>query len=156
MTRTLSMWTAMVALLVSAAGVFAQGVGNDSPDPVMVAQRCVASMETATDRTTGAIGDTTAAAVALIARLDAAGAPDREIIRVGQAGTERVQVIGRFGASRVTNIAEHCTRALRRLGADRALIGRVQNAAEGFREDIRNAVARGSMAIRQAVADAIG
>lgn len=156
MTRTLSMWTAVVALLVGSAGVFAQGVGSDSPDPVMVAQRCVTSMGEATDRTIGAVAHGTRATVERIARLDAAGATDREIIQAGHAGAERVQLTGRFGASRVTNIEDHCTRLLRRLGADRALVARVQGAADGFREDIRGAVQRGTMAIRQAVADAIG
>lgn len=150
------MWTALVAVLMGTAGVFGQGVSNDGPDPVQVAQRCVAAMDQVTDRTIGGVADTTNRTVALVGRLDAAGAPDRAIVRAGQAGAQRVQMIGRMGSSRVARIEAHCTQLLRRLGADRTLIARVQGAADGFQEDIRNAVRRGTGAIRQAVADAIG
>ncbi len=156
MTRTLSMWAALVGLLVGTAGAFAQGVGNERPDPADVAARCVSAMEAVADRTAGGIGDAAQRATGLVARLDAAGAPDREIVRAGQAGVDRVQLIARFGSSRIARIEAHCVKVLRRLGADRALIGRVMDAADGFREDVRNAAQRGSGAIRQAVADAIG
>jgi len=156
MTRTLSIWTAVLALLVGTAGVFAQSTGNERPDPADVAARRVAAMEGAADRAIDGIAATTGRVVDRVARLDAAGASDREIILAGRLGVERVQTIGRFGAMGVTRIESHCVQVLRRLGADRALIGRVMNAAEGFREDIGTAVRRGSGAIRQAVADAIG
>ena len=156
MTRTLSMWAAVVALLVGTAGAFAQGMGNERPDPADVAARCVSSMDGVADRTIGGIADTTQRATGLVARLDAAGASDREIVRAGQAGVDRVQMIARFGSSRIARIEAHCVQVLRRLGADRALIGRVMGAADGFGEDIRTAAQRGTGAIRQAVADAIG
>lgn len=144
---------AVVAVLVSAASTFGQ---MNPPDPAAVAARCVSSMEQVADRTTGAIASTTDATIDRIARLDAAGATDREIIRAGQAGTHRVQLIGRFGASRVERIERHCVRLLVRLGAERDLVMRVRGAGEGFRTSIGDAVQRGSMAIRRAVADAIG
>ncbi|MFI4915447.1 MAG: hypothetical protein ACIAS6_02930 [Phycisphaerales bacterium JB060] len=156
MTRTLSMWTALVAILVGTAGASAQGVGTDSPDPVVVAQRCVAQFEQVRDRTVDGVAAATRGATGRIARLDADGAPDRVIIAVGNTGVDRVQAIGRAGSARIARGSDHCTRLLRRLGADRALIVRVQGAADGFQEDIRNAVRRGTAAIRQAVADAIG
>lgn len=144
---------AVVAVLVSAASTFGQ---RNPPDPTDVAARCVASMEQVADRTVGAIASTTDATIDRIARLDAAGATDREIIRAGQAGADRVQLIGRFGASRVERIERHCVRLLVRLSAERDLVMRVRGAGEGFRTGIGDAVQRGSMAIRQAVADAIG
>jgi hypothetical protein len=150
------MWTALAAILVSAAGVFAQGVGTDSPDPVVVAQRCVAQFEELRDRTVHGIATVTTGATGRIARLDADGAPDRVIIATGQAGVDRVQEIAQAGAGRIARGAEHCSHLLRRLGAERTLIARVQGAADGFIEDIRNAAHRGTAAIRQAVADAIG
>eukprot|EP01025_Chloroclados_australasicus_P065557 TRINITY_DN8931_c0_g1_i14.p4 TRINITY_DN8931_c0_g1~~TRINITY_DN8931_c0_g1_i14.p4 ORF type:complete len:154 (+),score=43.14 TRINITY_DN8931_c0_g1_i14:121-582(+) len=153
MIRNLTLVSWLAACLVTATSVFGQ---MGPPDPADVAARCVASMEAASDRTVGAIGDTTGAAVDRIARLDAAGAPDRAIIRAGEDGIKRVRLIGRFGSARITNIERHCVRLLVRLEAERDLIARVRDAADGFREDVRNAVQRGSGAIRQAVADAIG
>lgn len=153
MIRNLTLVSWLAACLVTATSVFGQ---MTPPDPADVAARCVAAMEDARDRTVGAIADTTGAAVDRIAQLDADGAPDRVIIRAGDAGINRVRLIGRFGTARIANIERHCVHLLIRLEAERDLIMRVRGAAEGFREDIRNAVARGSMAIRQAVADAIG
>lgn len=153
MTRSMTIMAAVVAVLVSAASSFGQ---RNPPDPADVAARCVASMEQAADRTVGAIASTTDATINRIARLAAAGATDREIIQAGQAGTRRVHMTGRFGATRIARIERHCVRLLVRLDAERDLIMRVRMAAEGFRSSIGDAVQRGSMAIRQAVADAIG
>lgn len=144
---------AFVAVLVSAASTFGQ---RNPPDPADVAARCVASMEQTADRTVGAIASATDGTVGRIARLDAAGAPDEEIIRAGRAGITRVQMTGRFGASRIARVERHCVRLLVRVGAERDLIMRVRGAAEGFRMSIGDAVQRGTGAIRQAVADAIG
>lgn len=153
MIRNLTMVSAVAACLVSVSSVFAQAT---PPDPVDVAQRCVAQMEQVTDRTVGAVANTTRETIARIGDLDAAGAPDAAIIRAGKAGADRAARIGHFGASGVTNLERRCVGLLIRLEAERTLIMRVRGAAEGFREDIRGAVARGTMAIRQAVADAIG
>ncbi len=156
MTRTLSMWAALVAMLVGTAGAFAQGVGDNRPDPADLAARCVAQMDRSSDRTIGAIGSATDNAINAVARLDAAGAEDRAIVRAGQAGIDRVQRTGRSGIARISRIENSCVRMLIRLGAERELVQRFRGAAEGFREDIGNAAQRGSGAIRQAVADAIG
>lgn len=153
MTRSMTIMAAVVAVLVSAASSFGQ---RNPPDPADVAARCVASMEHVADRTVGGIASATDGTLARIARLDAAGAPDREIIGAGQAGINRVHMTGRFGASRIVRIERHCVRLLIRVGAERDLIMRVRTAAEGFRTNIGDAVQRGTGAIRQAVADAIG
>jgi hypothetical protein len=152
MIRNLTMVSAIAACLVSASSVFAQ----NAPDPVDVAQRCVAQMEQVTDRTVGAVGDTTQRVIDRIADLDASGASDREIVAAGRAGSDRVARIGNFGARGISHLERRCVGLLVRLEAERTLIQRVRGAAEGFREDIGNAVQRGTMAIRQAVADAIG
>ncbi|NRA57771.1 MAG: hypothetical protein HRU13_06600 [Phycisphaerales bacterium] len=151
-TRNLTIVSWLVACLVSATTVFAQ----NAPDPADVAARCIAQMEQTRDRTVGAIGDTTGSAIDRIARLDAAGAEDRQIVRAGQAGIDRVQRTGRAGISRISRIERSCVRVLIRLEAERELIQRFRGAANSLREDIGNAAQRGSGAIRQAVADAIG
>lgn len=151
-TRNLTTVSWLVACLVSATTVFAQ----NSPDPTDVATRCVAQMEQTRDRAIRAVGGATDNAIDRIARLDAAGAEDREIVRAGQAGVDRVQRTGRAGIARISRIERSCVRVLIRLGAERDLLQRVRGAADGFREDVGNAAQRGAGAIRQAVADAIG
>ncbi|MEO1008710.1 MAG: hypothetical protein AAFX79_09090 [Planctomycetota bacterium] len=152
MTRTLSMLSAVLMVLVAAAATQAQ----TRPDPADVAARCVATMQQTTDRVVGAIGGTTSAVLDRIADLDASGASDDEIIAAGRRGISRVTGLARMGVARVSRTERRCIGVLRRLGADRALIGRVADAADGFREDIGNAASRGVGAIRQAVDDATG
>jgi len=154
MTRSLSIVLAALVALATAGNAMAQR--NPGPAPADVAQRCVASMEQTRDRATDAIATTTSAAIDRIADLDASGAEDRAIVAAGRAGTNRVQGIARFANARIARTEAHCVRILRRLDADRALIERVRNAAAGFREDVGTAARRGTAAIRQAVADAIG
>ena len=153
MLRNLTIGSAIAACLLSVSSVFAQ---TTPPDPVDVAQRCVAAMEDVRDKTVDGVANTTQRVVDRIADLDAAGAPDREIIAAGRAGVERVSRIGQAGAKTITRIERRCVALLVRLEAERDLIMRVRGAAEGFREDVGNAVRRGAGAIRQAVADAIG
>jgi hypothetical protein len=155
MTRSISILAALLAGLLAATGSLAQGVGIDSPDPAMLAQRCVAHMEQIADRATGAIGDATQETIGRIARLDRAGASDEDIIAAGRRGTQAVANAAMAGSGRVTRVERHCVAVLTRLGADRALIQRVRSAAEGFREDIGMAGRRGVGAIRDAVARAI-
>ncbi|GIW74485.1 MAG: hypothetical protein KatS3mg103_1007 [Phycisphaerales bacterium] len=153
MLRSLTIGSVLLAWLVGSASAWAQA---GTPDPVEVAQRCVAQMEQAADRTTDAVATATRSAIDRIADLDAAGAPDRAIIAAGKAGSDRVARLGAFGVRGITHLERRCVGLLVRLEADRRLIERVRDAAEGFREDIMAAVRRGTMAIRQAVADAIG
>lgn len=154
MTRTISLVSAVVALLVSATSVFAQG--NVRPDPAEVAARCVAQMDRISTSTARVVAAQTGGAIDRIESLDAEGAPDRVIIAAGEAGADRLAATGRRGAAQVGKIQRHCVEALVRLEADRALIARVQAAGEAAREAISQAVRRGTGAIRQAVADAIG
>lgn len=154
MTRTISLVSALVALLIGTSSALAQG--NTGPDPVDVAARCVAQMDRTSENTVRVVANQTRASIARIRSLAAEGAPDRAIIAAGQAGADRLAATGRRGAGHVTRIESHCVDVLIRLGADRTLIARVRAAAEGSREAIGSAVRRGTAAIRQAVADAIG
>ncbi len=147
---------ALLACLLTATTSLAQGLGNDSPDPTMVAHRCVAQMGEVADRTSAAIGDITQETIGRIARLDRAGASDEDIIAAGRRGTQAVANAAMAGTGRVSHIERHCVSLLTRLGADRALIHRVRDAAAGAREDIGMAGRRGVSAIRDAVARAIG
>jgi|GEM_PF-2171788 len=153
MTRNISILAAFMAVLLSTATTFGQ---RNPPAPADVAARCVAAMEQSADRSVGAIASTTDATIDRVARLDMAGAPDREIVQAGQAGINRVQTIGRFVAARITRLERRCVQLLVRMGAERDLIMRVRTAAEGFRANIGDATQRGTSAIRRAVADAIG
>lgn len=154
MNRTISLVSALMALLIGTASVFAQG--NTRPEPAEIAARCVAQMERTGEATVRAITDQTRATIARIRFLDAEGAPDRVIIGAGQTGIERITATGELGSNQVSRIERACVEALIRLEADRALIARVRFAADAVRGNIASAVRRGTAAIRQAVADAIG
>lgn len=150
------MLAALLAFVLAATTSLAQGLGNDRPDPTIVAQRCVAQMGEVSDRTSVAIGDITRTTIGRIARLDRAGATDEEIIAAGRRGSQAVANAAMAGIGRVNHIERHCVGLLIRLGADRALIQRVRDAAEGSRGEIGMAARRGTVAIREAVARAIG
>ena len=156
MSRSITLVSVFAAVLVSAASVFGQGMGNDRPDPGELAARCVAHMEHVADQTTRVIGHVTDETVARIVHLDRAGASDDEIIAAGRRGARAVANVAMRGSGRVTHVERHCVRVLIRLGAERDLIMRVRAQAEGFREAIGTAARRGVGVIRSAVAHAIG
>ena len=150
---TLRITHLFAAVLAAVTLVATPALAQD--DPGEIVRNAAAAMQSAADRTTGAIQESTRDGIAMINRLDDNGATDRELTSAARRATVEVNHGARHGARRVGLIAGRAAQALRRLGADRSFfqaLGRARRAASG---EISQSRERGTNAIQAALRTAL-
>ncbi len=149
-----------VVALAAAIGPTGQAAAQDGsptpPSPEQITRHCVHSIGLAKQRGIEALAKSCEETVALIRRMDQAGAPDALIRGAGRRGVERLEAIARATGARINSIAEECVLALRRIGAPRHFAGLIQLARRESLSMIPTAVERATHKIRAAVAAATG
>ena len=152
MTLRLPLLLAALMTLLPLPGALAQEDG----DPREIARRCIELVEHRTDRAIAYIGETTQATIHRIRRLDAAGAPDEEIIAAGHAGAAVVNRTAHWATDSIQRLTRRCVHALIDAGASRELVHRVVAASRAAQDEIAGARERAVGAIRKAVREALG
>ncbi len=142
MTRTLSIVTLIVTSLFAG---FAQANAHE------VAERCIAEIREAAERSVEAIHTTTANGVERIARLDNEGAPDRVLIHSARDSKHRIRMISHSSSAHISRMVRACVRELERLEAPDELIEAVRTAGHHARNRIATAAENGSRAIDRAL-----
>lgn len=147
--RITHLLAALVAALMFAAPAMAQA------DPGEIVRNASAAMQAAADRTSGAIQDSTSDGIAVINRLDANGASDRELMAAARRATGNVNHAARHGTRRVNLVASRAAEALRDLGADRHFFRALMRARDAAHDAIGQSRERGVNAIQAALRAAL-
>lgn len=143
---------ALATIAVSMLGAIAAPAA--AQDGMRVARACVMQIQETTETNADRQHATTRRTVRAIREADEAGAPDRLIRSIAEAGSERVVANATRAKAVVHELATHCFEKLRELEADRSLFVAVRHAAMHANEAIEASTKRSLHAIRRAAAAA--
>ncbi len=139
----------LATLAVSATSALAQG------DPAEITRHAVQAMQRATEASRDDIHAAATRGIALIQRLDADGALDRQLIAAAARAQHAITEQASQGKRRVNMIAAYAVGALRELEADRRFFQIVAEARDTSHEAINQAAARAHDAVRIALREAL-